>query len=160
MEAQTKPGRPFDLWLLDIALTALSFYLAYQVRAAVDLRGHAVMPLRVYLPTLFIMLPVSAILLPLFRVYSPLTADPFNVFWRLAKAIVVATLTTGGCRFHHCSHAAAGISRFKPVAFGAHCRDQRIFSGFLPAAAPPQTPLPGWQRRIRRVTTVDARLKL
>jgi len=99
MEPQTKATRPFDLWLLDIALTGVSFYLAYQLRAAVDLRGHAVMPLRVYLPMLFIMLPVWAILLPLFRVYSPLTTDPFDVLWRLAKAILAATLTTGVADF-------------------------------------------------------------
>lgn len=99
MEAQTKASRAFDLWLLDLALTATSFFLAYRVRAAVDLRGHTVMPLRVYLPTLFIMLPVWAIVLPLFRVYSRLTMDPLDVLWRLAKAIGAATLAAGFADF-------------------------------------------------------------
>lgn len=91
----TKAGRPFDLWLLDMALTAASFLVAYRMRVAVDLQAHTVMPLGVYLPTLFIMLPICAILFPLFHVYSRLTAEPLEALWRLAKAILAAMLATG-----------------------------------------------------------------
>ena len=37
------------LWLVDLALTTASFFLAYSFRLLFELEGHVVMPVRVYL---------------------------------------------------------------------------------------------------------------
>src|SRR5215467_3840946 len=81
-----------NLLLLDLALTAASFFLAYALRLRFEVEGHTVMAVRVYVWLLFIILPTWAILLPLFRVYSELTLSPLNQIARLTKAIVVAWL--------------------------------------------------------------------
>jgi hypothetical protein len=99
MNVQEKTSRALDLWLLDIALTAVSFFLAYEVRASIDLSGHTVMPWRVYLPTLWIVVPLWAIVLPLFGVYSQSTTGGPDLVWRLSKAIAVAGLTAGVADF-------------------------------------------------------------
>jgi hypothetical protein len=72
-----------------------SFFVAYEVRVGIDLSGHTVMPVQVYLPLLLIMVPVWAIVLPLFGVYSGSTLESTDRLWRVAKAIVVAWLATG-----------------------------------------------------------------
>jgi len=95
MTTQGKPGRALDLWLLDLALTAVSFFLAYEVRVEFDLSGHTVMPVQVYLPLLIVMVPVWAIVLPLSGVYSRSTLEGTGGILRLAKAIAVAWLVTG-----------------------------------------------------------------
>ena len=62
-----------NIWLLDLTLTTASFFLAYGFRLPFELEGHTVMAVRVYVRLLAIILPIWAVLLPLFRVYSELT---------------------------------------------------------------------------------------
>src|SRR5215831_9383650 len=80
-------GRSFDLWLLDLALTIVSLFVAYRVRLLLELRGHTVMPLEVYLPLLLVILPILAVIFPLLKVYSGQTGSAFITIWRLTKAI-------------------------------------------------------------------------
>jgi exopolysaccharide biosynthesis polyprenyl glycosylphosphotransferase len=84
-----------NLWILDLALTTASFFLAYFVRLLFDLQDHSLLQLSVYLGMLAIILPTWAILLPLFRVYSDLTLPPIDQIWRLTKAVGVAWLVSG-----------------------------------------------------------------
>src|SRR5229473_2594586 len=81
-----------NLWLTDLALTTVSFGLAYRFRLLFDLKGHTVMPIQVYLWLLAIILPTWAVLLPLFRIYSELTLPPLTQIVRLSKAIGFAWL--------------------------------------------------------------------
>src|SRR5262245_33625863 len=81
-----------NLWLLDLILTTVSFFIAYGLRLPIELEGHTVMPVSVYVRLLLIILPTWAILLPLFRVYSELTLPPLHQILRLSKAIVFAWL--------------------------------------------------------------------
>ena len=94
MQAHKTPTKPLDLWLLDMALTAVSFFLAYWVRVAFALAGHVVMPLQVYLPLLIIMIPVWGIVLPVFGVYSRSLRGTADRRWVLVKAIAAAWLIT------------------------------------------------------------------
>ena len=94
MQAHKTPTKPLDLWLLDMALTAVSFFLAYWVRVAFALAGHVVMPLQVYLPLLIIMIPVWGIVLPVFGVYSRSLRGAADRRWVLVKAIAAAWLIT------------------------------------------------------------------
>jgi hypothetical protein len=79
-----------NLWLLDLVLTTVSFFLAYRVRLLFQLQGHTVMPIEVYLPSLAIILPLWAIVLLLFRVYSDRDSQPRDQILRLAKAVILA----------------------------------------------------------------------
>ena len=54
-----------SLWLLDLLLTMVSFFLAYRLRLLFDLRAHKVMEIQVYLWLLVIILPTWAIMSPL-----------------------------------------------------------------------------------------------
>src|SRR5262245_4023810 len=81
-----------NIWLMDLALTAASFFLAYGLRLQLDVEGHTVMAIRVYVWLLLVILPTWAILLPLFRVYSELTLPPLYQILRLTKAIAFAWL--------------------------------------------------------------------
>src|SRR5262249_37516696 len=81
-----------NIWLLDLTLTSASFFLAYGLRFAIELEGHTVMAVRVYVWLLAIILPIWTILLPLFRVYSELTLPPLDQILRLTKAVGVAWL--------------------------------------------------------------------
>ena len=81
-----------NLWIFDLLLTTFSFFLAYIVRSLIELEGHTVMPVRVYLWLLAIILPTWALLLPLFRVYSEPTLPPLTQILRLSKAIGFAGL--------------------------------------------------------------------
>jgi exopolysaccharide biosynthesis polyprenyl glycosylphosphotransferase len=81
-----------NLWIFDLLLTTFSFFLAYIVRSLIELEGHTVMPVRVYLWLLAIILPTWALLLPLFRVYSEPTLPPLTQVLRLSKAIGFAGL--------------------------------------------------------------------
>lgn len=94
MQAHKTTSKPLDLWLLDMALTAVSFFLAYGVRVAFGLAGHVVMPLQVYLPLLIIMIPVWGIVLPVFGVYSRSLRGAADRRWVLVKAIAAAWLIT------------------------------------------------------------------
>src|SRR5262249_53619346 len=89
----------FNLWCVDLALTTASFYLAYRLRLLVDLKGYTVLPLREYLWLLAVILPVWAIMLPLFRVYSDLTSPPLDQILRLTKGIFFAWLTLLAAQF-------------------------------------------------------------
>jgi len=81
-----------NLWLTDLALTAVSFFLAYRLRLLFELKGHTVMPVQVYFWLLAIILPTWALLLPLFSVYSEPTLPPLTQIGRLSKAIGSAWL--------------------------------------------------------------------
>jgi exopolysaccharide biosynthesis polyprenyl glycosylphosphotransferase len=88
-----------NLWLIDLGLTTASFYLAYRLRQLVDLEGYTVLALRGYIWLLAIILPVWAIMLPLFRVYSDLTPPPLVQIVRLTKGIFFAWLTLLAAQF-------------------------------------------------------------
>jgi exopolysaccharide biosynthesis polyprenyl glycosylphosphotransferase len=88
-----------NLWLVDLLLTTASFYLAYRLRQLVNLPGYTVLPLQEYLWLLAIILPVWAVMLPLFRVYSELTTSPLDQVIRLTKGIVFAWLTLLAAQF-------------------------------------------------------------
>jgi exopolysaccharide biosynthesis polyprenyl glycosylphosphotransferase len=88
-----------NLWCVDLALTTASFYLAYRLRSLVDLQGYTVLPLREYLWLLAVILPVWAVMLPLFRVYSDLTASTLDQILRLTKGIFFAWLTLLAAQF-------------------------------------------------------------
>src|SRR2546428_7446089 len=81
-----------NLWALDLLLTTASFFLAYRFRSLIELEGHTVMPVQIYLWLVAIILPTWAILLPAFGVYSELTLPPLAQFGRLSKAIGFAGL--------------------------------------------------------------------
>ncbi len=88
-----------NLWLLDLALTAASFFLAYRIRLLFELEGHLLMPVQVYLWLLAIILPTWAMLLPLFRVYSAPTSSRAEQVLRLSKAILCAWLVMATIQF-------------------------------------------------------------
>jgi exopolysaccharide biosynthesis polyprenyl glycosylphosphotransferase len=92
-----------NLWLLDLVLTAASFYLAYQLRVVVYAMGYlqqyTILGLPKYLWLLAIILPIWAILLPVFKVYSELTASPVAQIIRLTKGIFFAWMTLLGVQF-------------------------------------------------------------
>jgi exopolysaccharide biosynthesis polyprenyl glycosylphosphotransferase len=88
-----------NLWLVDLLLTTASFYLAYRLRQILVLPGYTVLPLQDYLWLLAIILPVWAVMLPLFGVYSELTTPPLDQIIRLTKGIVVAWLTLLAAQF-------------------------------------------------------------
>src|SRR6516165_730599 len=79
------------LWVSDLSLTTASFFLAYSLRSLFDLKDHTLMSVQVYLWLLAIILPIWALLLPLFRVYSEHTLAPTQIA-RLLKAIFAAWL--------------------------------------------------------------------
>src|SRR5262245_9972193 len=83
-----------NLWILDLLLTTASFLFAYHIRNLVELERHTVMELGVYLWILAIILPVWALLLPGFRVYSDLSRPISQQIGRLSKAIGFAWLVT------------------------------------------------------------------
>jgi len=88
-----------NFWLADLALTTVSFLLAYHFRLLFELKGHTVMPVQVYFWLFAIILPTWAFLLPLFAVYSEPTLPPLTQIGRLSKAIgsawlVMAVLTS------------------------------------------------------------------
>src|SRR5215470_15345953 len=84
-----------NLWIFDLILTAVSFFLAYQFRSLFHLEEHTVMPVQVYRWLLAIILPTWALLLPLFRVYSEPTLAPLSQIARLSKAIIGAWVVLG-----------------------------------------------------------------
>ena len=92
-----------DLWVFDLILTTASFFSAYGFRSLLQLEGHTVMPLHIYLWLLAIILPTWALLLPLFHVYSEPSLPPLTHIGRLSKAIAFAGLVM-----------AASISFVKP----------------------------------------------
>ena len=89
----------FNVWLLDLVLTAASFLLAYRFRSLFELEGHTVMPVQIYLWLLAIILPTWAVLLPLFGVYSEPGLRPLYQILRLSKAIGFAWLVMLAVQF-------------------------------------------------------------
>lgn len=89
----------FNVWLLDLVLTAASFLLAYRFRSLFELEGHTVMPVQIYLWLLAIILPTWAVLLPLFGVYSEPGLRPLYQVLRLSKAIGFAWLVMLAVQF-------------------------------------------------------------
>src|SRR5215831_9491343 len=81
-----------SLWLVDLLLTLISFFLAYRLRLLINVPDKTVMKIQVYLWLLFIMLPTWAVILPLFRVYSEPAMRPLDQIIRLTKGIVFAWL--------------------------------------------------------------------
>jgi exopolysaccharide biosynthesis polyprenyl glycosylphosphotransferase len=96
---QRKKIFAFNVWLLDLVLTAASFLLAYRFRSLFELEGHTVMPFQIYLWLLAIILPTWAVLLPLFGVYSDPGLRPLQHIIRLSKAIGFAWLVTLAVQF-------------------------------------------------------------
>ena len=81
-----------NLWLTDLALTTVSFFLAYRFRLLFELKGHTLMPIQVYFWLLAIILPTWALLLPLFAAYSEPMLPPLAQIGRLSRAIALAWL--------------------------------------------------------------------
>ena len=88
-----------NLWIFDLILTAVSFFLAYRFRLLFELEGHTLMPVRIYLWLLAIILPTWAILLPIFRVYSEPGLPPRAQIVRLSKAVGFAWLVMLALQF-------------------------------------------------------------
>ena len=87
MIQQRKKILAFILLLVDLLLTAGSFFLAYAVRSLFTLDGFTVMPVGIYIWLLWLMLPIWAILLPAFGVYSSRFLSPKDQFVQLTKAV-------------------------------------------------------------------------
>jgi exopolysaccharide biosynthesis polyprenyl glycosylphosphotransferase len=88
-----------NVWLIDLILTTASFLLAYRIRTAIDLPGHTVMPIRVYLRILAVILPTWAALLPAFRVYSEAPRALVHQIRQLSKAVGLAWLVIAALQF-------------------------------------------------------------
>ena len=88
-----------SLLLVDLALTAGSFFLAYAIRSRIAMEGFVVMPIGVYLWLLGLMLPIWALLLPAFGVYSTRFLSLRDQLVQLSKAIGFAWLLVAALLF-------------------------------------------------------------
>lgn len=88
MTESRNPVQAIDLWLLDLALTATSFFLAYGLRTLLQLSGRTVMPFEVYAPSLVLIVAVWALILPLFRVYFTNAVGSLGQLRRLMAAVL------------------------------------------------------------------------
>ena len=88
-----------NLWVLDLLLTTASFYLAFRLRQLVDIEGYTVLEFQGYLWLLAIIGPTWAVMLPLFRVYSDLTAPPMEQVLRVTKGVLAAWLAMLATQF-------------------------------------------------------------
>ena len=79
-----------NLFLADLGLTGASFFLAYVLRASFEIEGSTVMPVGVYIWMLALILPIWAVLLPAFRVYSSRFLQLKDQLVQLSKAIGLA----------------------------------------------------------------------
>ena len=79
-----------SLLVIDLALTAISFLIAYRLRAVFTIEGSTLMPIGVYTWLLWIMLPIWGILLPAFGVYSQGNLTLREQLIRVSKAVGVA----------------------------------------------------------------------
>ncbi len=79
-----------SLFLIDMALTAASFFAAYRLRMLVTIEGSTLMPLQVYTWLLWLMLPVWALLLLSFGVYARGNLTLREQWIRMTKAVGVA----------------------------------------------------------------------
>ena len=99
MIQQRKKILAFILLLVDLLLTAGSFFLAYAVRSLFTLDGFTVMPVGIYIWLLWLMLPIWAILLPAFGVYSSRFLSPKDQFVQLTKAVGFAWVVLAAVLF-------------------------------------------------------------
>jgi exopolysaccharide biosynthesis polyprenyl glycosylphosphotransferase len=89
----------FNLFLADLGLTAASFFLAYALRNSFEIEGFTVMPIGVYLWILALILPIWAVLLRSFRVYSPRFLQIREQLVQLSKAIGLACVIMAAILF-------------------------------------------------------------
>ena len=89
----------FNLLLMDLGLTAASFFLAYALSASFAIEGFTVMPIEVYIWLLALMLPIWAILLPAFLVYSPRFLQLKDQLVQLSKATGLAWVVIAAVLF-------------------------------------------------------------
>ena len=88
-----------SLFWIDLGLTIASFYLAYHLRTLVNIEGYVVMPIGTYTWLLLLILPIWAILLPAFRVYSPRFLQLRDQLAQLSKAIGLAWILMAAVLF-------------------------------------------------------------
>ena len=89
----------FNLFLIDLGLTAASFFLAYALRASFQIEGFTVMPIGVYTWLLALILPIWAVLLLSFHVYSPRFLQLRDQLAQLSKAIGLAWVVLAAILF-------------------------------------------------------------
>ena len=89
----------WTLLLVDLALTAGSFFLAYAVRSRIEMEGYIVMPVGVYIWLLALMLPIWAFLLPAFGVYRTRFLSLKDQLVQLSKGIAFAWLIVAALLF-------------------------------------------------------------
>ncbi len=89
----------FNLFLIDLSLTGASFFLAYVLRASFEIEGFTVMPIGVYIWLLALILPIWAVLLPAFQVYSPRFLQLRDQLAQLSKAIGLAWVVMAAVLF-------------------------------------------------------------
>ena len=99
MIQQRKKILSFILLLVDLSLTAGSFFVAYAIRSRVTLDGFTVMPVGIYIWLLWLILPIWAILLPAFGVYSSKFLSPKDQFAQLTKAVGFAWVVMAAVLF-------------------------------------------------------------
>ena len=99
MIQQRKKVLAFNLLLIDLALSAGSFFLAYGARSSFELEGHTVMPMGIYLWLLWLILPIWAVLLPAFGVYSARFLSLRDQLLQLSKAIGLAWIVAAALLF-------------------------------------------------------------
>ena len=99
MIQQRKRVLAFNLFLIDLALTAGSFFLAYGARSSFELEGHTVMPMGIYLWLLWLILPIWGVLLPAFGVYSARFLSLRDQLVQLSKAIGLAWIVAAALLF-------------------------------------------------------------
>jgi exopolysaccharide biosynthesis polyprenyl glycosylphosphotransferase len=79
-----------SLLVIDLALTALSFLVAYRLSSLFTVEGAILMPMGVYTWLLWLMLPIWSFLLPAFGVYSRGNLTLREQLIRMSKAVGVA----------------------------------------------------------------------
>jgi len=105
-----------SLWLVDLLLTLISFFLAYRLRLLINVPDHPVMKVQVYLWLLSVILPTWAVVLPLFRVYSEPAMRPLDQILRLTKGIVFAWLVAATLQFLVDKDASSRLMLFITLA--------------------------------------------
>ena len=89
----------FNLFLIDLVLTAASFFLAYAIRASFEIEGFTVLSVGIYVWILALILPIWAVLLLGFRVYSPRFLKLRDQLAQLSKAIGLAWVVMAAILF-------------------------------------------------------------
>jgi exopolysaccharide biosynthesis polyprenyl glycosylphosphotransferase len=89
----------FNMFLIDLGLTAASFFLAYVIRASFVVDGFTLMPIGIYTWLLALILPIWAVLLLSFRIYSPSYLKLREQLAQLTKAIGLAWVVLAAVLF-------------------------------------------------------------